>query len=282
MLYLEAYKVFKRKLVWLVVMGIFLFVLLMEGAHDIYFMTDGGYEELQQLGFSYEWEWFIDQFIAYAKFIPIFIAIAFSAIFTYDRECGMQEILLSTKRGRKTCTNAKVLLAFLATNIMLFLVLFLSLLGMLILTRGAGWDTSIQMTLWLMDSQLNMNYGILSLHTMYLSFIAINFILLVTLSASFLAKSPVVAMCVSLGILYIVRPDMVATFFDSAVANKIVSLTPLNVISSYNLAEQMPVAVGGVTIQWITVAEVLYTLLLIGGLFFFFKVLTRHQKYYAT
>ena len=215
-------------------------------------------------------------------YIPIFVAIAFSAIFTYEKECGMQEILLSTRRGRRECTRAKVTAAFLITNILYLLVAFLAILPVLVLTGGRGWDSSIQMTPWMMDSRLDMNYGEAFLHTLYLGFIAVNLIMLITLSASFLVKSPVVAMCVSLGVLFAWRPDVMAVHMDNEIVNRITAMTPLNVINTMNLAEQAPITIAGMQIQWLILAELLYTVLLVGGGIFFFQVLTKHQKYYAS
>lgn len=127
-----------------------------------------------------------------------------------------------------------------------------------------------------------MNYGEIFLHTLYLGFVAVNVILLITLSASFLAKSPVVVMCVSLGVLFAWRPDIMAVHVDNQIVNRITAMTPLNVINTMNLAEQAPITIAGMQIQWLFLTELLYTVLLVGGGIFFFQVLTRHQKYYAS
>lgn len=343
MLQLELYKIMKRKLVWIVLLGILLLSLLrllylyptseslkqakqevqilekhkgiltdkrladyldsedykswkskenLEDYFDERWTVDGKPVPVKELfadvdfeiHFGYFWKWLSswEELSSYIGYIPIFIAIAFSSIFTYEKECGMQEILLSTRRGRRECTRAKVAAAFLVTNILYLLLVFLAILPVISLTGGRGWDSSIQMTPWMMDSRLDMNYGEAYLHTFYMGFIAVNVILLITLSASFLAKSPVVAMCVSLGVLYVWRPDLIGAYVDTKIANRITAMTPLNVINTMNLAQQTPVTVAGMQVQWLFLAEVLYTLLLVGGGIFFFRVLTRHQKYYAS
>lgn len=232
-------------------------------------------------GYFYQWVFSWLDLSDYIAFIPIFVAVAFSGVFTYEKECGMQEILLSTRRGRRKCTKAKVAAAFLITNMLYLLLVFLGILPVMVLTGGRGWDSSIQMTPWMMDSRLDMNYGEMFLHTLYLGFIAVNVILLITLSASFLVKSPVVAMCVSLGVLFVWRPDVMEAYVGSKIVNRITALTPLNVINTMNLAEQVPITIAGVQVQWLFLAELLYTVLLVGGGIFFFQVLTKHQKYYA-
>ena len=232
-------------------------------------------------GYFYQWVFSWGDLSADIAYIPFFIAIAFSSIFTYEKECGMQEILLSTRRGRRECTKAKVAAAFLITNVLYLLLAFLAILPVIVMSGGRGWDSSIQMTPWMMDSRLDMNYGEMMLHTLYLGFIAVNVILLITLSASFLVKSPVAAICVSLGVLFAWRPDIMGTHVDSKIINRITAMTPLNVINTMNLAQQAPVTIAGMQVQWLFLAELLYTVLLAGGGIFFFQVLTKHQKYYA-
>ena len=232
-------------------------------------------------GYFYQWVFSWEYLSDYIAFIPIFVIVAFSGIFTYEKECGMQEILLSTRRGRRECTRAKVAVAFLITNMLYLLLVLLAILPVLVLTGGRGWDSSIQMTPWMMDCRLDMNYGEVMLHTLYLGFIAVNVVLLITLSASFLVKSPVAAMCISLGILFVWRPDIMETYVGNKMVNRITALTPLNVINTMNLAGQVPVTIAGIQIQWLFLAELLYTVLFVGGGIFFFQVLTKHQKYYA-
>ncbi|MCH5267197.1 MAG: ABC transporter permease subunit [Lachnospiraceae bacterium] len=339
MLQLELYKIMKRKLVWIVLLGILLLSLLQlfgylryqyfdqksheelkrevqtlekhkgiltdERLADFFkdyqlkeydymndWIADGKLVPVEELfadvnfkihfGYFEQWLFSWEDLSSYIAYIPIFVAIAFSSIFTYEKECGMQEILLSTRRGRRECTRAKVAAAFLITNILYLLLIFLAILPVILLTGGRGWDTSIQMTPWMRDSLLDMNYGEAYLHTFYLGFIAVNVILLITLSASFLVKSPVVAMCVSLGVLFVWRPDAIAVHVGTKIANRITAMTPLNVINTKNLAQQVPVTIAGMRLQWLFLAELLYTVLLVGGGIFFFRVLTRHQKYYAS
>jgi len=339
MLYLEAYKFFKRKLVCVLLIIIFFLVALSTAGNILYLLPNYGklqqevktyekyngiftestarkfledYKEtlssdemnefisenahlnamteaLPNIGFDiifgYYEQWLITlvDSIDQIQYIPVFIAIVFSGIFTYDKSCGMQEIMLSTPNGRKECTKTKVLLAFLVTNSIFLLIVLIEMLRMFILTQGKGWNTSIQLTLWLSDCSLNMNFLVLWLHTLFLSFLAINSILLITLSASFLARNPETAMCISLGVLFLLRPDVLDPFIaDKAVISKIVSLTPYNIINTSNLVQQTPILIGKNTVQWIYVVEVVYTLLLAAGGFFFFHKLIKQQKYFAS
>jgi hypothetical protein len=335
MLYLEAHKLFKRKLVC--VLPILIIVLEVGG----YLYQSSGYEEIQQkieifekhsgiltearikefwedyqesssdegagqlyyeseylemligilpnvsfdiiFGYYEGWQMFLSGFIDYIQFIPVFIAAVFSGIFTYDKVCGMQEIMLSARNGRKKCTKAKVLLAFLVANSMFLVITYIALFRMLFITQGRGWKTNIQLSVWLMESPLDMSYSVLWLHTLFLSFLAINTILLITLSVSFLAKSPVTAMCISLAILFILRPDVMDIYIsDVEIAHKIISLTPCNIINTFNLAQRTPVTIGSSSVQWIYIVEVVYVILLTIGVIFFFQKLAKQQKYFAT
>lgn len=342
MFYLEAHKFFKRKLVCILLIGIFLLIVIPEIGNGLYLMSHYGElkqrmdlferhngiltdetaeefwedykgilsdKEVEQIYYDYEhhyfddgelkrvkdtfhnisfditfgyyeqWQMFLLNVTSYMQYIPVFIAVAFSGIFTYDKSCGMQEIMLSARYGRKQCTKAKVLLAFLVTNIMFLLVALISSIKMFLLTQGRGWNTSIQLSSWFRDSQVDTNYGILWLNTLFLSFLAINTILFITLSVSFLAKSPTVAMCISLGVLFLLRPDVVEVLVaDREIAAKIVSLTPYNIINTYNLVRQTPVG----TVQWIYIVEAAYVAILIAGGIFFFKKLIKQYKYFAS
>ncbi|RKI29918.1 hypothetical protein D7V82_04950 [bacterium 1xD8-6] len=339
MIYLEAYKFFKRKLVCVLLIGIFFLVAVpeiiaisrqipdydkLQGRINTYEKHNGIFTEqtaekflldykeilsdkemedlyyesehlkmladtLPNIGFNIifgfygEWQMSLAWLIDYMQYIPVFVAVAISGIFTYDKSYGMQEIMLSAKNGRKKCTKAKVILAFLVTNSMLFVVALITSLKLLLFTGGRGWNTSIQLAFWLSDSPLDMSFGVLWLHTLFLSFLAINMILLITLSVSFLANSPVTAMCVSLGILFLLRPDVIEIYLGGVEAlNKIISLTPYNIINTYKLAERIPLKLGEVTVHWIYIIEVLYSVLLLVGGIFFFQKLIKNYKYFAS
>ncbi len=236
-----------------------------------------------QFGDFEGWTFLLDELPRCIKYIPIFIAVAFSSLFTYERECGMQEILLCARRGRRQCVRAKVAGAFLVTNGLYLFAMVLPSAVSFMLDRGIGADTSIQMTPWLRESQLEMNYGELFLHTIFLTFIVINAILVLTLIVSFLAKSPMTAMCITLGVLFLLRPDfMSVSLNDNGIANQITAMTPVNVIDTMNLAKQVPVPVGGVKLQWLTIAEVTYSVLLLVGGIVLFSVLAKRQRYDAS
>lgn len=335
MLHLEIYKLFKRKLVWIILVALFSYALYYdinisfdEDSHMPYelekyeaakgILTDerlgefienyqpakydavkdrlmdenGKARKVEELfpdigfdlhfGYFGGWGWHLSRLQDFIQYIFAFVILAFSATFTYEKECNMQEILFSTKNGRQAYTNAKVVAAFLITNLLCLLMLTMMVIPLFLKTKGVGWDTSIQMITWLSTSTLDMNNLELLFHTVFMSFLAINVILLITLTTSFLAKNPVAVMCVSLGILFFFAPDAMAVHVNNNIVNFITSLTPLNVIDVMNLTEQTPIQLGGIKIPCLTIAEVTYTLLLIAGGVFFLRVLTKHQRYYAS
>lgn len=347
----ELFKLFRRKLVWAVMLGIFLLMGVSELYLNSYYLYGGHYGELQdemalyekyrgsltderlqnflkerwgafrekypedeynymdsfrdangnemsmeqvsvesafpgvsfpiQFGYFEGWALFLDQLPRYVKYIPIFIVVAFSALFTYERECNMQEMLLCAKRGRRDCIRAKVAGAFLVTNVMCIVVMAVPCIIAFFLYRGNGLDTGIQMTPWLRGSQLEMGYGELLLHTVFLSVLAVNVVLLIALIAAYLAKSPMTAMCVTLGVLYLLRPDIVSGYVPIDVVNKFTSLLPVNVVDTMNLAKQGPVTIGGIELQWITVAEILYVALFAGEGCLFLRLQAKRRKYDA-
>ena len=336
---LELHKIFKRKLVWIMSLGLILLVLIqlfftvkgnfsgenykrikyeiekyesekgiltderIERFFENYqpkeydyfienFIENGVPKKLDEVfggvafdihfGYYEEWIFYLEDLQKYMKYVFIFVVIAFSMIFTYEKECGMQEILLSTKNGRKKCTRAKVLAAFFITNTLYLFMLIIFLLPLFILTKGAGWDTSIQMVKWLKYSTLDMNNLDLLLHIIFMSFMAINVILIITLLASFMSKSPMVAMCISLGVLFFWRPDIIMAHVENDIVARITSLTPLNVIEVTNLVKQVPISIGSMKIHCLTIAEIIYSLMFVMGSIILFFGLKRHQKYYAS
>ena len=99
---------------------------------------------------------------------------------------------------------------------------------------------------------------------------------------SFLAKSPMVAMCITLGVLFMLRPDFMSVSLNNEIANQMTAMTPVNVIDTVNLAKQMPITVGGEKLQWLTVAEGGYSVAFVLGGSILFLVLSRRQRYDAS
>lgn len=226
-----------------------------------------------QFGYYQGWALFLDQLPRYLKYLSIFVAVAFASLFSYERDCGMQEILFCTKRGREDCIRAKVAGAFLVTNISYLVMVLLPCITAFILYQGKGLGTSIQMTPWIRDSQLDMSYGKLLLHTIFLSLVTINVILLLSLTAAFVVKNPTKAVCITLAVLFLLRPDIVSGYLQSAVMDRITAMTPVNVMDTLNLAKQTPLDINGVKLQWLTMAEIFYSVALVwGGAFFFWQL----------
>ncbi len=334
MLKLEKYKLFKRKMVLVLMTGIFLIVLLQEirafriyknmqqqieisekykgiytdsrfskywkeysqaydgsSAYKPYFFDGDRQKTAKELfpnasfdiyfGSFENWSELFFTMTGDLKCIPIFIAFAFAGIFSYENECGMQEILLSTKNGRKRCSKAKLKLAFIVTNIFYFVIILIPIADMLVITKGAGWKTSVQIMTWLSGCSNDINNLGVLVHTLFLSFLSINMIVLITLLISFLSRSPVISICVSLGVLYALRQDIIYGLSGGGITNYIVSLTPVNVLDTIYLTSFRPVRLFGVTVQWLYIVEVIYVILLVVLTVVFYKTMSKNQRYYA-
>ena len=335
----ELYKIWKRKLVWEILLGMFLIMAVSELYLNSYYFYGGHYEELQeeiklhekyrgvltderlqafleerwgdfyrkypdeeynymdaffdadgneltiqeismnrvfpnqsfpiQFGFYQGWALFLDQLARYLKLIPVFAAVVFSSLFSYERECGMEEILACTRNGREDCIKAKIRAAFLVTNAVYFLLLCIPCGVAFFLYRGKGLGTSIQLTPWIRNSQLAMDYGTLLLHTFFLSIVIVNVTLLVALTAAFRVKSPMKAACITLAVLFLLRPDLISGYLGNAFLNQITSLTPINAMDTLNLAKQVPINIGNLKIHWLTIAEIMYSAAFVfGGVYF--------------
>ncbi len=332
MLQIEMYKLFKRKSVWGILLGLFLFAISinitdfnrdtgrmkyeleqyeaakgiltdarLQDFHKDYrpaefdefensFMEDGTLKKVSalypdtdlELHFGYFSFWFRRLLTSseFMQYVIAFVIVAFSMTFTYDRQCGMQEILLSAKNGRRKSVRAKIAAAVITTNIVCLFALILMFAPIFLLTKGIGWDTSVPITPSMRTSQLDVNYLTLVFHAVFITFMAVNVILMLTLIISFIAKSHMAAICVTMIILVILHPKCIAVTLGDHIINRITSLSPLAVIDILSTADQKPLWLGGLKIHCLTVAEMIYPLLLAAEGILLFRVVTKDWKYY--
>lgn len=236
------------------------------------------------LTFGNAWWWVdaLDELQSNIKYIPIFIVAAFAPLFSWERDCGMLPILLGCKNGREKCTRAKVLVAFLITNLLFLIVSVLSFARLFLLSGVTGYDTSVQ--IWktiLGNCPVPMTFGCLALHSLLISFLSLNFILLLVLCAAFRAKNPLTVMGVAIGLLYVIRIDTVSVIFNSLTADRIVSLLPLNVIDAINSADNLSsITIGSLQVPWMYILEIIYVVLVAAAGAFFFRVVAKEQLIY--
>lgn len=335
MLQLELYKLFKRKLVWVLLLVLLAYaiytditdilgrdnermqyeleqyeaakgILTDERLESFYkdyeparfddfedgFLEDGRLKKISEIypdidfdlhfGYSSYWAWRLVALGEFMMYVLAFVLVVFSMTFTYERQCGMQEILLYTKNGRRKAVWAKITGAVFTTNIVCLLALVLMLAPVFILTKGVGWDTSVQMTSWMRASQVDVNHLTLIFHTVFLSFMAVNAVLLLTLLISFVAKSSMVALCSTLIVLVVLYPNFLAVSLGNHVIARITSLSPLSVVNILNTIDQKPFQLGNLKIHCLTVAEIIYPLLLAVEGLLLFRIVARKQKYYVS
>ena len=185
---LEKNKLFKRRIIQVVITGIFLLVFAKETfIHNTYKAYEPGVAaSVENTGML--WQNFLMVLNGNLLMLPAFIVVSFSGIFSYENRCGMQDIILSTKNGRRECTNAKFQLAFIITNLVYTVIIFISAAHMLIVTKGAGCHMEIQPATILNDNAFKADYMELVLHMVFLSFISVNIVLLLVLLVSFLSS----------------------------------------------------------------------------------------------
>lgn len=276
---LERYKLFKRKIVQIAIAGNFFLIFAKEVfIHNTYkAYRAGGAVSVEDTGAL--WQNFLMVLNGNLLMLPAFIVVSFVGIFSYENRCGMQEIILSTKNGRNKCTNAKFRLAFIITNLVYAVTIIISIVHMFIVTKGTGCHTEIQRTIILSDSTFKADYMELVLHMLFLSFIAVNVVLLLTLLVSFFSDNTFVSICIILGILYIMRPDILSMFFGTEKAWYIMSFTPVNAINVLDIVRRPPVMVYGNMVQWVYVIELVYIVVLTGGILVFNTLIVKRQKY---
>ena len=92
---------------------------------------------------------------------------------------------------------------------------------------------------------------------------------------------PVYSSFVSLGILYVLRQDIIYGLSGGGLANYIVSLTPVNVLDVEYLIHLNTVRLFGFTVQWLYIVEVVYVIVLAVLAVVFYKTMSKNQRYYA-
>ena len=334
MLQMEIYKLLKRKLVWGILVVLFLFAIFinitdfnrdigrmqyelekyeaakgiltdarLQDFHRNYhpaefdefensFMENGTLKKVSELypdadfklHFGYFSFWFRRLLTSneFMQYVIAFVIIAFSMTFTYDRQCGMQEILLSTKNGRRKSVQAKIAAAVITTNIVCLLALILMFAPIFLLTKGIGLDTSVPITPSMKTSQFDVNYLTLVFHAVFITFMAVNVILMLTLIISFIAKSHMAAICATMIILAVLHPKCIAVTLGNHIINRITSLSPLAVVDILSTADQKPFWLDGLKIHCLTVAEIIYPLLLAAESILLICIVTKDWKYYAS
>ena len=139
----------------------------------------------------------------------------------------------------------------------------------------------IQSATILNDNAFKADYMELVLHMVFLSFISVNIVLLLVLLVSFLSKNTFVSICIILGILYIVRPDILSMFLGINKAWYIILFAPVNAMNVLDIVRYPPVIISGNIVQWVYIIELVYSIILAAGIIFFNTAIAKRQKYYA-
>lgn len=233
-------------------------------------------------GYYAGWLTLVSNWISISYLFPILIVIAFAPLFSYETQSGMHGILLTTKNGRKKCTRAKILAGFIFMNMAWILLAAVLLIFGFLIFGLEGYDTSIQIgwAYYNYESVLPFSYIKLLIHIFLIDFLTFNSILCVVILISFRSRNSFTATCIGLAILYVMRTDAVGAFFDNPILNRVVSLTPANVLDGEYLASFRPIHFGGYQIQWICFAELFYVVILLAVIGVLIRGLGRNQKYY--
>lgn len=102
-----------------------------------------------------------------------------------------------------------------------------------------------------MDSKIDLNNLYMFIHTIFLAFLSINFIVIVTLFISLKVRNSSISMFISLGILYVIRNDIInMIFYENKIASYSVLIIPANILEGLYMSGLEPVKSAGFIIQW--------------------------------
>jgi len=234
-------------------------------------------------GFSAGWETFLRKRLQIMTVFPLILMVLFCPLFPYEYQCGMSSVLLTTKNGKIKSAKAKILIAFIITNITFLVVTGLQALLYYIRYGIEGYDTSIQVGLYnyFNLSALSFNYLDLSLNTLFLNLLGINMILLIIIGVSIKSYNSIQSLLISVLLCYSFSPELISRIFSNMTAFYVISLHPINSLDTKNIACLDYVDFLGRENAWINFLQIFYIVLIGLGLFYVCKVMVKKQKYYS-
>lgn len=187
-------------------------------------------------GFADCWRALYTSISRILELFPLFIIMA-APLFSYERECGMNELLAVVGNGKDILARYKVKAAFIVMNFILVSNIALILFMYFIAYGTDGYDTSIQCGnyTYFSMSVMDCSYLQLVLHTIILGIAGCNVLLSIIIFISLKVKKPVACFGISLIVTYFLSYSVLHKFTNNSVFEAILALIPVNVFDTYTL-----------------------------------------------
>lgn len=182
-------------------------------------------------GFADNWRALWTTISRLSGLFPLFIIIMAAPLFSYEKECNMEEMLSASRNGKTFLTSVKIKAAYIVMDTVLAGCLLLILIIYFGKYGTKGYNTSIQcgyMTFFDV-SIMECSYLKLVVHTVLLLICGCNLMLSVIIAISLKTDKSFVSFGGSLAATYIFSYRVVHSFTNNPLADAIFALVPVNV-----------------------------------------------------
>lgn len=184
-------------------------------------------------GFSGDWDAYCNVLEKLFCVFSFFVIIFASPVFTYEKECGMLEMIGTMKNGGEHFIRHKIRAVFIVVNAyMAVLLIFVSSLHFF--QYGfANFDVSIQCSFEkeYITALLDCNLGQLALYKLIFGVVGCNVILLISFSISMLSRGSLESLIISIFLIWGFRYSIIYELFMNKMKDIILALFPVNLLN---------------------------------------------------
>lgn len=212
--------------------------------YDVFYIDESDYITGDELwkndkthviyGFSGDWDSYMGIIDDFFKIFTVFIIVFAAPLFTFEKECGMVEMVGTVKYGGDLLLKYKVKAVFIVVNIFLFAVLLLISIIHFSQYGFTNADVGVQCSyLWkVYDTSVNCSLGEFSVLKILFGIIGCNIILLFSVLISMLCKNSLASLSVSFVSVWILCDKIVNGIIYNKILNIILAILPINALSA--------------------------------------------------
>lgn len=222
----------------------------------------GKVDSTVQYGFSGDWDAYRSIINIFFMSFSVFIIILAAPLFTYDKECGMVELLGTVKNGGRWSFKHKVRTAFCTINILLFILL--TIISAIHFSRYgfANADMSIQCSFEqrFTNVEISLTLSQFAFWQILFGIIGCNTILLLIILISMLSQTTLTAFAISLASTWFFSYSAIKLIANDYLSNLLLFTMPVNALNTAALVRE--VSAGYALWGIFTVRIILFAILL--------------------
>lgn len=208
-------------------------------------------------GYSDSWKSLFMNIDSVMQVLPFIFISIFVSVFSYERECGIDQLIATSKHGGHDIVFKKFKACFLILNFIIAFT-YLLLFGFMFFRYGLiGYDTSIQCGSWtiFMKSELHFNFFELLVHNFIVNFFVLNVLLLIIFRVSISSDNTFKAAIIVFLFVYFFDITVIHNICDNKIVDLIISFMPINALRSWQVTILPTIELGDIRIYWIYILE---------------------------